>query len=112
MNNEEFEKILNKRIELIKATLLKKGVEYSGQLDDRMHNFKRAAQVLDITSEETLLGMKVKHDVSVMDIVTRIVYWDTLPSEEMLQEKIGDSINYLILLEAMILERIRKQKEK
>ena len=112
MNNKEFEKILNKRIELIKSVLSKKGNEYSGSsFNDRLHNFKRAAAILGVTPEQSLLGMKVKHDVSVIDIVENIIGYNDLPSKELLEEKIGDSINYLILLEAMIKERMKKVKQ-
>ena len=60
-----------------------------------------------MSPEKALLGMKTKHTVSILDIVDDL---DTgnLPSGELLCEKIGDELNYLILLKALILERICK----
>ena len=110
MNSKEFEKILNRRIELTKRVFLKKSAEYSGRGADKLHNFKRAAAALNSTPEEALIGMKIKHDISILDIVENIKN-GIIPSKELLEEKCGDSINYLILLEAMIKERMKKAKQ-
>ena len=47
--------------------------------------------------------MKVKHDVSVDDIVDDLKR-GVVPPKEFVAEKIGDSINYLLLLEGLIEE--------
>jgi len=107
MNNERFEKIFEKRIKLIKQILLQKGKEYSPN-KDRLHNFKVAARKRNTTPEDALMGMKIKHDVSVDDIVNNLKK-GMLPNNVLLEEKIGDSINYLILLEALIKERLSKK---
>jgi len=101
MNNKEFDQVLEKRIEAIRQTLQKKASEYAAG-DDRLHNFKRAAAIIGDTVEKAIIGMAVKHVVSVLDIVDN---WNNKPvSDEMLDEKIGDTINYLILLEAHLKE--------
>jgi len=109
MNNKEFEKILNKRIESIKATLSKKGDEYSGNSKDRFYNFKRAAQITGESPEQALWGMALKHLVSVIDIIEKINGKKEYPSDNLLNEKFGDLINYIVLLEAMIKENKVKQ---
>jgi hypothetical protein len=104
MTNKEFDVILEQRITLMRQVLQKKAGEYAS-LDDRLHNFKRAAQVLGTTSEKALLGMLVKHLVSLFDIVDS--WQDKKCSIEMLDEKIGDTINYAILLEALLKESLQ-----
>ena len=108
MKNIEFEKLLEERINMTRKVLASKNAEYASD-DDKLHNFKRAAAMLNCTPERALVGMKAKHDVSILDIVDKLSKGE-LPSKEVLEEKIGDSINYLILLEALIKERMRVKK--
>ena len=68
----EFDKIVEDTVELTRKTLQSKGKEYS-QNSDRFSNFRRAARLLGCSAENALLGMKVKHDVSVLDIVNNLV---------------------------------------
>lgn len=84
--------------------LLSKNEEYSRD-GDRLHNFKRAGEKLGISPEEALLGMKVKHDVSIDDIVKDLAQ-DKLPTLGLLMEKIADEINYQYLLFGLIMERM------
>lgn len=110
MTNKEFDAILTRRFELTKKVLAKKKQEYANQfntlVEDRFHNFTRAAAIMRTTKEQALIGMFSKHLVSILDIVER--FHIEKPSEEMVEEKIGDAINYLILLEGMLKEGIRK----
>lgn len=103
MNNEKFQEILAKRIEQIQSVLSSKAKEYAIGLD-RLHNFNRASQILGISREKALTGMLDKHLVSILDIVDNFI--DVKPSFAMIDEKIGDAINYLILLEAMLKEDV------
>lgn len=106
MDNATFSSLLKERLIKITKTLASKGEEYSDETD-RLYNFKRAAMMDEgETPERALKGMWKKHLVSVFDIIDDLDY-EVLPSEELLNEKIGDSINYLILLEALIKERIK-----
>jgi len=79
----------------------KKNEEYSRN-NDKLHNFKTAAMIRNSTPEDALIGMWLKHLVSVFDIVDDL---PKLPDNSILEEKITDSINYLVLLEALIKER-------
>ena len=79
-----------------------KNKEYSRN-NDKLHNFKCAGRLLDTTPEFALLGMFSKHMVSIIDIVDDI---PDLPDYSLLEEKITDAINYLVLLEALVKERI------
>lgn len=104
MNNNDFENVLRDRIEKIILTLQLKAGEYSRDCD-RLHNFNAAGAMLRITPEKALLGMLSKHLVSVVDLVDGIDYLNQEKAEYLINEKIGDSINYLILLEALLLEK-------
>ena len=100
MKQEDFDKVLGSCLDSIRATLLRKGAEYAAD-NDRLHNFKVAAAYLGITPEKALMGMLAKHLVSVRDIANDP---GAVPPD-VLHEKVIDSINYLILLEAAITER-------
>lgn len=79
--------------------------EYS-RYDDKLHNFKKAAEIKgNITPETALIGMLMKHIVSVLDMVDDLENYQILPSKRYLTEKIGDAICYHVLLEALITER-------
>ena len=71
--------------------------------DDRLHNFKVAAELQNCTPIKALAGMMCKHTVSVYDLVNDVENGKTVPIE-LWNEKIGDSINYLLLLTALIEE--------
>lgn len=105
MNREEFDKLLQKRLKATVDTLSSKNKEYASDTD-KLHNFKRAGRMLGCTPERALVGMLVKHLVSLLDIVDKIELKKELPTKKLLDEKCGDSINYVILLEALIEERL------
>ena len=96
MELTEFEELLKNRINKINETLAVKGSEYSSKID-RLHNFKSAGRMKGETPQEALWGMLMKHLVSVEDLIK-----DRLENNRHnVDEKIGDVINYLILLEAL-----------
>ena len=73
-----------------------KSKEYSTD-EDKLHNFKVAAAIQNVTPIQALAGMMCKHTVSIYDMCQGGTY-----SDEMWDEKIGDSINYLLLLRALV----------
>src|SRR4030043_803807 len=105
MNTEEFNKLLEERIEKTREILGRKASEYASD-EDRLYNFREAGRQLKITPEKALQGIKIKHDVSVDDLIDMTAKNDLKITIELINEKIGDSINYLILLEALLKERI------
>jgi hypothetical protein len=105
MNIKDFEKLMNERFSHCgKLMIGSKNVEYSRN-NDKLHNFKVAGRIGGVTPEFALIGMFMKHLVSVFDIVNDLDD-NRLPEEAILQEKITDTINYLVLLEGLITERI------
>lgn len=109
MTSGEFEILLQSRLEKTQKTLGVKAVEYATE-DDRLHNFKLAASHFSIAARESpaevLIGMMRKHWASIADLVNRHWNGSDIPPE-MIDEKIGDAINYLILLEATLRERMK-----
>ena len=105
MMHDDFITLANARFAACSKILAAKSQEYS-RADDKLHNFKRAGEVLHVAPERALIGMKAKHDVSILDIVDDLTMGGHLPDEALLSEKIADSINYLVLLEALITERL------
>ncbi len=100
MNAEQFDTILANRVAHSVQTLGSKGKEYA--TEDWLYNFKRAAEIERTTPERALLGMLAKHLVSVLDILEGRL----APTVEVVNEKFGDTINYLILAEAILRERM------
>jgi hypothetical protein len=111
MKSEEFDKVVENRCRLIKDILMKKAKEYASE-KDRFHNFIVAARKLDTTPEDALMGMKVKHTVSIDDLIDWAKNSPEKLTVELIEEKIGDEINYFILLEGMLRERIEKRNRK
>ena len=104
MNAEQFDKVLDRRLALTREILASKRKEYAGD-GDRLHNFNRASKMLGCSREAALIGMLSKHLVSILDIVDNFA--TNPPSVEMIEVKIGDTVNYLALLEAMMKEDIQ-----
>jgi len=102
MRHEDFNTIVNHRFEECAKVLIRKDKEYSSGTD-RLHNFYRAAALMDCTPVEALLGMWAKHLVSIIDVVQRMTRErGYVPSQELVAEKFGDNINYTLLLEGLI----------
>lgn len=105
MTTEEFGKVIRERVDKIWESLGRKGKEYAR--GDRLSNFKRSAEKLRCTPERALLGMAVKHDTSILDMVEDLESGCSNAPLALWEEKIGDAINYLILLEGLVRERIQ-----
>ena len=101
MNRKDFNTLVDLRIQAIKETLAKKGNEYSKD-KEVFKNFIDAGRKLDTNKYKALQGMLIKHIVSVDNIIDNID--QEIPTVDIISEKIGDIINYYILLEAMLTE--------
>ena len=94
MKLEEFDRVVERRIGLIRQVLGVKAGEYATEAD-RLHNFKQGAALLRVSPSEACLSYMSKHLVSVIDLVK-----SGNATQTQIDEKVGDAINYLILLEA------------
>jgi len=103
MNTEEFDSIVTNRCTAISEILASKAKEYATA--DRLHNFKEAGRIQGLVPEKALKGMTIKHTICINDMIDECqagTFDRTIPY---IQEKLGDEINYLILLEALLIER-------
>ena len=108
MKYDRFNEVLETTIKKCVDTLGVKADEYA--TEDRLHNFKVAAEIQNCTPITALAGMMAKHTVSVYDLIQKQEQGYVV-SREMWDEKIGDSINYLILLSALVQEKFDEENE-
>jgi hypothetical protein len=106
MEISHFDEVLEDRLKKIRLSLLIKGKEYRRN-NDPLHNFNRGAELSGQSREKVLWGFALKHHVSFLDMLDDIDM-GKFPKIETVNEKIGDLINYLILCEASIKDKIRE----
>lgn len=100
----KFESIVSGRIVRIRETLAAKTEEYASA-DSPFHTFEVGGRIMGVTPERALQGMMLKHVVSVFDLIDWTETDDERITMELIDEKIGDAINYLILLEGLLKQR-------
>lgn len=105
MKITEFNKVVKDQLLICEGLLIDKGEEYAPDAveesdADRLAHFKKAAAIMNSTPKAALLGMMVKHLVSISDMCTDKNRY----TNERWTEKITDCINYLIILKALITE--------
>ena len=100
MTQEIFVKVVEDQIQYCKELLGCKGDEYDTSGNDRLHAFKSAAVLQHESQKQALAGMMAKHSVSIYDMIARE---ENFPRDKWI-EKITDSINYLLILRAIIEE--------
>lgn len=126
MTSKEFNDVVEQQLDYCKSLLVVKGQEYTpdsmgsgaelleesnGQLvfavtvDDRLKHFKKAASLMNTTPKAALFGMLNKHIISISDMCTdgrdyTLARWN---------EKITDTMNYLLLLQALCIEEAKNE---
>lgn len=98
MQREEFAEVLDQQLGRISAILGVKTDEYA--TEDQLHNIRQAALLQEESLPEAVIGMMVKHTVSIFAMVKSgkpfpVEKWD---------EKITDHLVWLILLKAALIE--------
>lgn len=104
MTKEDFSKIVENTLDVIRDTLAVKGDEYVRN-ENPFHNFEEGAIRSKMIREKVLDGFLLKHEVSISDM-TNDLEEGILPSVDKVEEKFNDNIIYLILKKAMFLDRI------
>jgi hypothetical protein len=105
MTRKQFvEEVVQRRVQLIKDVLETKNSEYA----DKDDVFKAFTESLPLSFHDTKQAVAwefmVKHLQSIKMIIETRAKTGHIPDEKMLEEKIGDAINYLILIEGMFKE--------
>ena len=111
MTRKQFvEDVVQRRVQLIKDVLQSKNEEYAGQEDV----FKAFTESLPLSFHDTKQAVAwefmVKHLQSVKMIIEARSKSGKIRDEKVLEEKIGDAINYLILIEGMFKEDMEPRK--
>lgn len=100
MNRKEFEQELDKLFQSIKDRCLKKGDEYATE-QSVFVNFEKGSRVTGLLPELVLDGYLTKHYVSYRDML-ELIQAGVRPSQELIDEKLGDIILYFILQRIMM----------
>lgn len=109
MKTDLFSKIVKEQLLTCENLLVGKGREYAPDAvnegdADRLAHFKKAAAITGRTTKEALFGMLAKHLVSISDMCTGGHEY----TKDRWTEKITDSINYLLLLKAVVEEEAKE----
>ena len=112
MKTDIFNKVIEEQLLTCKNILCQKGLEYTPNAiaetsADRLAAFKKAATIIEGKQTEALIGMLSMHLESISDMCVDGREY----SVERWTEKITDSINYLLILRAMIEEERRFKDE-
>lgn len=103
MDTQKFnDNIVKKRLALVEQIFSRKVEEYAR--GDRLSNFKVVAKFMGLTPEKVCFVWILKHIEALKSFINDLDE-GKLQSPERWTEKIGDTINYMILLEALIVER-------
>jgi len=102
MDSARFTKVVEERLAKTRGTLISKADEYAR--GDRLSNFKDMAVMLHTIPEQALAGLVSKHIVALLDFI-RDIEKGKVQSYPRWDEKIGDIMAYLCLLDAMVQER-------
>lgn len=97
MKTQDFNNIVDEFLNKTRTTLVKKQDEYNLEVD-RLGFFKRAAVMANTSPEYVLYCFLLKHLVSLSDMTTSRKKFP----KELWDEKLGDIINYLLLLRGLL----------
>lgn len=104
MKYQDFKTNSDELLSHCQALLFKKADEYASE-DDRLSNFKKVNHLMECQPSTACWWFALKHIDSISTTVKDIEK-GKLPTKEYLLEKLGDSINYHMLLYNCILEEI------
>lgn len=105
MTLENFNEVVDEQIKYCLTVLAEKGKEYS-LTEDRLDHFKDAAVDQECTTKQALWGMMSKHITSLNGMCK-----NESDNKEKWIEKITDSINYLLLLRAIVEEELSNESD-
>ena len=103
MTYDKFMELLEERFNKTRETYSTKMLEYAN-VNDVFESFKKGVGFsFHDTPEGVAWEYACKHFESIKNIISKCP--GEVPTDELLEEKIGDAINYLIILEGLIKER-------
>lgn len=106
MTADEFNVLVEQFFDRIRNTLLSKGQEYADD-NNRFRNFMHVAASRRTTQADALMGLVQKQIVSLEDMAQGL-----LPvTRYLVDEKIGDVVNYMLLLYGIWSEQLNKEEK-
>lgn len=109
MTEKRFDEVVEEVCEQVKQILLVKAKDYRRN-NNVFHNFDEGSKRTGLIREKVLDGFLLKHEISIADITTDLVY-GKLPTKKLLDEKFGDNIIYLIIKKASIIDKIESNEK-
>lgn len=106
MLEKQFDEVVKTTLNKCEETLVIKGKEYRRN-NNPFHNFEKGVEITGRTREDVIWGFALKHFISIQDIKNDISL-GRLPSIEVVDEKYGDLLNYLLIEKASIIDKINK----
>lgn len=97
MNIQDFNNLVEEQFGICRAILETKGKEYAPDVADRLSAFKTAAKLQHKTPIQALGGQMSKHTISLYEMIE-----NNSSDADLWKEKITDSMNYLLLLTALL----------
>ena len=103
MTIKEFKILLDQTFEKSKKTYNLKMNEYATDIDVFQSFREGVGFSFQDTPEGVAWNYACKHFESIKNIISKVQ--DEVPTDEILDEKIGDAINYLIIIKGLIKQR-------
>ena len=107
MNHIDFDRLVEQETQRMKDVMCSKSADYSAA-DDKLFNFKLAAEVDGISPIEALRGMWLKHRTSIRQALDELLDGEDCRSEAWWIEKLTDDRNYSMLLQGLLMEKYFK----
>ncbi len=104
MKQADFEKLVDESVAQMRDLLIVKGDEYAGS-EDRLANFKRGSNLTGATPMQVLFIYLSKHYDAIATYIKDDAQGKDRRRSESIRGRVHDAINYLLLLEALIVEK-------
>lgn len=101
MNDVDLKRMFDEQMAMCHKVMHEKAAQYTEE-GDRLANFKIAAALQECSQGQALGGMMAKHVVSVYSLIKS----DDCDDMAVWNEKLTDTINYLILLRGVVCEEL------
>ena len=104
MELKKFKKLLKHICDRSENTFTKKRSEYANDVDV-FENIKRGIgfSIFNTEPEQVAWSYATKHLESIASMLEKLP--EEVPSNDLIEEKIGDAINYLIIIEGLLKDR-------
>lgn len=103
-SHERFSELIDETVDKIYSLVNLKGAEYAGDVD-RLANFRKQSEELDLTMEQIWSVYASKHWSAVTQYIKDISNGVTRTRMEGIDGRVDDLIVYLLLFKAMVEER-------